>query len=177
MLLRYTGDGYDHIVLFNEFINYDPSNGEPEPGVTRFNVYEAALGPHKVVESEYLLTELIAEEEYFMGKNQDTDEVKLKRISYCDPNSCEEDGGYEDGGYSPRTNIDLTPLDVVLVIDKSGSMSGEKMTQAKEAAKIFVDLMKPGDKIGIVAFSDAENQVYPSQVSFQKIVAIQKRQS
>lgn len=65
VVLRYTGDGYDHVILFKEFLNYDPQNGLPVPGETRFMVYEAALGPHKVVQSEYLLTEIVNEQQYF----------------------------------------------------------------------------------------------------------------
>lgn len=41
---------------------------------------------------------------------------------------------------------------MVLVIDKSGSMGGQKMELAKEAAKSAVELLGPNDKIGVIAF-------------------------
>lgn len=44
-------------------------------------------------------------------------------------------------------------VDVVLVIDRSGSMSGQKINDAKVAAKLFVDLMRDGDRLGIVSFA------------------------
>jgi Ca-activated chloride channel family protein len=43
-------------------------------------------------------------------------------------------------------------LAMMLVIDKSGSMGGEKIEMAKEAAKSAVELLGPSDKIGVVAF-------------------------
>ncbi|MBI3865290.1 MAG: VWA domain-containing protein [Planctomycetia bacterium] len=43
-------------------------------------------------------------------------------------------------------------LAMVLVIDKSGSMGGEKMELAKTAAKSAVELLGPSDKIGVIAF-------------------------
>ncbi|MDR3639225.1 MAG: VWA domain-containing protein [Isosphaeraceae bacterium] len=43
-------------------------------------------------------------------------------------------------------------LAMVLVIDKSGSMGGEKIEMAKEAAKSAIELLGPSDKIGVIAF-------------------------
>jgi len=43
-------------------------------------------------------------------------------------------------------------LAMVLVIDKSGSMGGEKIEMAKEAAKSAVELLGPSDKVGVIAF-------------------------
>jgi uncharacterized protein YegL len=44
------------------------------------------------------------------------------------------------------------PVDVMLVIDRSGSMSGGELTAAKLAAKTFVDQLKPTDQSGLVSF-------------------------
>ena len=52
-------------------------------------------------------------------------------------------------------------VDVVLVIDRSGSMLGSKIRDARIAAKEFVDLMQTGDKIGVVSYSSY------SRVDFQ----------
>jgi Mg-chelatase subunit ChlD len=43
-------------------------------------------------------------------------------------------------------------LAMVLVIDKSGSMGGQKIELAKDAAKGAVELLGPNDKIGVIAF-------------------------
>ncbi len=36
-----------------------------------------------------------------------------------------------------------------------------RIEQAKESAKLFVDLMRPGDRIGVVAFDNTASQIYP----------------
>jgi len=43
-------------------------------------------------------------------------------------------------------------LALMLVIDKSGSMGGEKIEMAKEAARAAVELLGPSDKVGVLAF-------------------------
>jgi hypothetical protein len=47
-----------------------------------------------------------------------------------------------------------TQLAIVLVVDTSGSMAGEKIVRARAAADEFARLMKPGTRLGLVAFSD-----------------------
>ena len=49
-----------------------------------------------------------------------------------------------------------TYSDVVLVIDRSGSMAGDKLVQAKAAANLFIDtvLARPNTRIAVVSFSD-----------------------
>ncbi|KAK2553968.1 VWFA and cache domain-containing protein 1 [Acropora cervicornis] len=46
------------------------------------------------------------------------------------------------------------PKDVVLVIDHSGSMRGERLRVAKEAAKTVLRTMNPRDRIGVVKFNN-----------------------
>ncbi len=48
--------------------------------------------------------------------------------------------------------------DVLLVIDTSGSMAGDKIEQAKAAAQVFVENMPPQNQVGLVRF-DSEVQV------------------
>ena len=46
------------------------------------------------------------------------------------------------------------PLDVLFVIDVSGSMAGEPIARAKEAAKGFVAGLSPNDRVAIITFAD-----------------------
>ena len=55
-------------------------------------------------------------------------------------------------------------LAMAIVIDKSGSMGGEKMELAKEAAKAAVELLGPKDMIGVIAF-DGESYVVSEIIS------------
>ena len=55
------------------------------------------------------------------------------------------------------------PLNLSLVLDKSGSMQGQKIKNLREAAKLVVDRMGPQDMISIVAFSDRKYLIAESQ--------------
>jgi Ca-activated chloride channel homolog len=73
------------------------------------------------------------------------------------------------GGYYKTTIEEILPvrsdfekekekpsLAMMLVIDKSGSMGGEKIEMAKEAARAAVELLGPSDRVGVLAF-EGEN--------------------
>jgi len=45
------------------------------------------------------------------------------------------------------------PTDFVFLLDRSGSMTGEKLAQAKKALRYCLNHLKPGDRFGLVAFS------------------------
>ncbi len=47
--------------------------------------------------------------------------------------------------------------DVLLVIDTSGSMEGEKIEQAKTAAHVFLDNMPSQNRVGLITFDDEVN--------------------
>lgn len=46
------------------------------------------------------------------------------------------------------------PLSISLVLDKSGSMAGNKIVQAKRSVTRFISLMETGDRASFCAFSD-----------------------
>lgn len=51
-----------------------------------------------------------------------------------------------------RVDPKSQPLSVTLVIDRSGSMRGEPMDQAKMAASSFVQKASPNDQVGVLSF-------------------------
>lgn len=53
------------------------------------------------------------------------------------------------------------PLDVALVVDTSGSMSGEKIENARTAAASFIDGLAEGDVVSLYAFSDSVRELAP----------------
>src|SRR6266581_7322213 len=53
------------------------------------------------------------------------------------------------------------PTAVVLVLDKSGSMSGPKIEVAREAARASIKTLRPIDKIGVISFDETFNWVIP----------------
>ncbi len=55
------------------------------------------------------------------------------------------------------------PINFSLVLDHSGSMSGQKLRDLKAAAKLAVDQMTPQDVVSIVVFDDKVQVMAPSQ--------------
>lgn len=53
------------------------------------------------------------------------------------------------------------PIDVVLVLDVSGSMAGDALDQAKTAAHSFLDQLGPEDRVAIVTFGTAVTTALP----------------
>lgn len=47
------------------------------------------------------------------------------------------------------------PLDLTLVMDTSGSMAGEAMAGAKDAAKALVSELAPADRVAVISFADS----------------------
>ena len=66
------------------------------------------------------------------------------------------------------------PLNLALVLDKSGSMQGEKIQNLRAAAKLVVDRLGPQDLISIVAFSDRKYLIAESQLVTDKQALKQK---
>lgn len=53
------------------------------------------------------------------------------------------------------------PLSLAIVLDRSGSMAGEKIMRAKESVLRFISLMEPGDRASLFAFSDEVSALEP----------------
>jgi Ca-activated chloride channel homolog len=55
------------------------------------------------------------------------------------------------------------PVNLSLVLDRSGSMSGDKLRNMKDAVKLVLDQMQPRDYVSLVIFDDKVDLVSPSQ--------------
>lgn len=65
------------------------------------------------------------------------------------------------GIHSP-SETDRTPANIALVIDKSGSMQGAKIEDAREAAIMALSRLTGDDTLAVVAFNDAVDIVLPA---------------
>jgi Ca-activated chloride channel family protein len=78
-------------------------------------------------------------------------------LSYRNPNDIEDPDGFFLVLLAPRPEVDAKPLakDIILVLDRSGSMEGEKFTQAQEAARYILGHLNPDDKFDLIAFNSS----------------------
>lgn len=65
----------------------------------------------------------------------------------------------------PEIQIKRPALNLGLVLDRSGSMSGEKLHFAKKAAVYLVDQLTGDDRISLTIFDDEVNVLVPSMVA------------
>ncbi|NUM56343.1 MAG: VWA domain-containing protein [Candidatus Hydrogenedentes bacterium] len=54
------------------------------------------------------------------------------------------------------------PLNVAIVIDRSGSMQGEKIEAAKRAAKSAIERLRPNDTVSVIAYETSVTIVQPA---------------
>jgi Ca-activated chloride channel family protein len=59
-------------------------------------------------------------------------------------------------------------LNLALVLDRSGSMDGEKMTRAREATAYCIDQLLPADRLSVVIFDNVIEVLIPSQLAENK---------
>lgn len=61
----------------------------------------------------------------------------------------------------PANPMERAPLDVVVVLDRSGSMAGEPLASVLSATANLLRLAGPDDRLGVVAFDDNVQMVVP----------------
>lgn len=65
-------------------------------------------------------------------------------------------------GFELEDGRERPPANVSIVLDKSGSMEGEKLVRAKEAALLAVDMLEDRDIVSIVTYSDTVSVLVPA---------------
>ncbi|MFM7365091.1 MAG: vWA domain-containing protein [Cuspidothrix sp.] len=56
------------------------------------------------------------------------------------------------------------PLNLCLILDQSGSMSGECLNQVIEAVGQLLDQLKPGDRLSVIGFAATAGVIIPNQI-------------
>jgi uncharacterized protein YegL len=81
----------------------------------------------------------------------------------------------EDGYFLLLASPEISPADekrqaktVVFVVDRSGSMSGEKMEQARQAVKFVLNNLREGDTFNIVAYDSEVETFRPELEKFNE---------
>ena len=65
-------------------------------------------------------------------------------------------------GFEMDQKARRTPANIAIVIDRSGSMQGDKIKQAKEAARMAVGRLDGNDIVSIVAYDDTVSVLVPA---------------
>lgn len=82
-----------------------------------------------------------------------SDEINVNVLSYRE--SATEDGFFVALIAPPANVADnrIIPKDVIIVLDQSGSMYGDKWEQARDAANYVLDHLNPDDRFNVILFS------------------------
>ncbi|RMG98058.1 MAG: VWA domain-containing protein [Chloroflexi bacterium] len=104
---------------------------------------------------------VVADQDFELYYTVSPEEIGLNLLSY------RESG--ENGFFllliAPTVQVsEVVAKDVILVMDTSGSMDGEKMAQVREAAAYIVGHLNPEDRFNIVAFSTGTTRFAPELV-------------
>lgn len=72
-------------------------------------------------------------------------------------------------GFELAPNEKRPPVNIALVIDKSGSMQGDKIEQAKTAAINALNMLTPDDIVSVIAYDTAVSVVWPATKLTDKV--------
>jgi Ca-activated chloride channel homolog len=64
---------------------------------------------------------------------------------------------------APNAQRERLPLNLAIVIDRSGSMSGRPLTEAKRCAAMIVDGLSPKDHASVVVYDDCVDVLVASR--------------
>jgi Ca-activated chloride channel family protein len=110
---------------------------------------------HRVVIG-YEETNLLPDQDFDLIYTFSDQDIGINLLTYPDT---EFSGNLHQEGYfllmaAPKVSVDrIVPRDILLVLDTSGSMEGEKIQQAKAAAHYIMEHLNPEDRFNVIAFS------------------------
>ena len=127
------------------------------------NRLQAVYSPtHKITVSKtgpnaatvhYAASDVLPTKDFILYYSVLPEEMGMTLLTYKNAN--------EDGFFllivSPEVKQETTalPKDLIFVLDTSGSMSGDKLVQAKSALEFIIHNLNPNDRFAVVAFSDS----------------------
>ncbi len=104
----------------------------------------------------------IPNKDFILRYSAATEKIQDTTLAYSDKN-----GGYFMLVLQPPARVapaDITPKEIVFVLDTSGSMQGFPIEKAKEAMKLALDGLHPRDTFNLITFSGDEHILFPEPV-------------
>ena len=123
---------------------YSPSH---DVAVSREDDYRFRAG--------YEDTDVTPDRDFELYYSVAAEEIGLNLITYRDPTAEDEDGFFLLLA-APSVEVDpdrIVAKDVLIVLDQSGSMDGEKFEQAQQALRYILESLHPEDRFNIIAFN------------------------
>lgn len=130
---------------------YSPSH---EVGVSRESDHHVVVG----YEAANVLPNIDFALYYSLGETE-----AFHLLTYRDPSDSSDPDGFFLVLLAPRiSTIDqVIPKDLIMVLDRSGSMDGEKFQQAQQATRYILDNLNREDRFNLITFSTGV-QMYAS---------------
>ncbi len=105
----------------------------------------------------YEETDVLPDQDFELIYTVSQEDVGLNLLTYREP----PDEGFFLLLVAPQVEVDereVIPRDVILILDTSGSMEGEKLAQAKEALIFVLKHLNREDRFNVIAFSTGLRQ-------------------
>lgn len=122
----------------------------------------------------YSATHVLPDQDLELYYTVSENDLGVNLLTYSDP---EHKEGYFLLLAAPKVDVrkeDVQPKDVVFVLDTSGSMSGQKLEQAKKALNFCVNSLDHRDRFNIIAFS---SDIRPWQPGLEAATTTMMRQA
>jgi Ca-activated chloride channel family protein len=68
--------------------------------------------------------------------------------------------------FRPKLEAALAPAEVVFVVDRSGSMQGDSITEARNALQLALRSLRPGCSFNVVGFGDRFESLFPESRAY-----------
>ncbi len=112
--------------------------------ISRDGVYRARVG--------WEAANVLPDDDFALYYTVSPQEIGVNLLTYQPPDA----DGFFTLFIAPDVEVSASEIvakDVILVLDTSGSMEGEKMEQAREALKFVLNRLNPQDRFNLVTFS------------------------
>lgn len=106
------------------------------------------------VQAGYEASQVTPDKDFALYYSTGTDQA-LHLLTYREPGAGADEAGYFLLLLAPALNAEVEPLpkEIILVLDRSGSMEGEKFRQAQAALRFILEHLNPQDRFNLLAFS------------------------